>query len=862
VATIGCILPFLQNLKIYLLANELTRQLINIGGDLFMASEATFSAIKKLHEFLTTHQSYPQFPDSNNPNQTFEPLTNGYYDLNNTLRFAVFDDAKNNKHIRIFSNKTNIALEYFPELNTFEFVKQIPFTEDILFEAYDSNGTLFNEEKYLADEPTIFRQDSDELNNFFEELKQVSGVLSKDFKILKYELPSVNQESTTQDNLDPETYELFANSRLYHKAVTLNKRMENIVGLENFKSEVNALIDYALFTDKVKDNSNIKTPNLNMIISGNSGSGKSFATDILADIYGELNLIGNSSQALEVEHLNTDTLDDITGAKKLEETLENSKGKLIVVDPIDSFCNTDSKTGIHPLLAAIMDHIDNNPNDPPVVFNGSPAAVKTLLKLNPKLRKYFASVVNCPDYTPDQLTTIFQNKIYDMQIGIGPDEESGNKTYDSAKKIFEEAVRYDSFGNGHFVDKYVQKTIVEHSKRTSNIISPTDLFNVNVQDTANEIINELKQMNDKNQLITRPVDFDDLVGMEDVKETIRDFVENIQTQREDGLPINDICAHMVLTGSAGVGKTVTATLYANELFKAGYTKEMKLVTCKPSDLIAGYVGQTMLKTQEMIEKARGGVLFIDEAYALTGSNADGTGFTGYGGDVLACLLQAMEDREVVVIFAGYEKEMEHFLNVNEGMFSRIAYDMHVHIKDQTSRELLEIAKKNCAKKRQIIPDSCDDKIIEIMEAAKKIPKFGNARFAVNLADAIIKYNNKYLKTIGEFKKLNPDDPSETREIRPEGIDYLIKSPGYSKLLKDLIEKSKKPSIKSHLPRGNEDTKPGAGHGPPMFAIGGPGSSRDGNIDANVGSAPANPNPNPNPNVPNSSTPKPFSKPGA
>ena len=245
-----------------------------------------------------------------------------------------------------------------------------------------------------------------------------------------------------------------------------------------------------------------------------------------------------------------------------------------------------------------------------------------------------------------------------------------------------------------------------------------------------------------------------LVGLDNVKEMLKDLVSlmDFKNKTEDSLKIKDTNLHMVFLGNPGTGKTTVARMVAGILYNLKYISKNKLVEVSAKDLIGEYVGQTAPKTNAVIEKALGGVLFIDEAYSLA-SKSSGNSFNE---ECIATLIQAMENYrdDLVVIFAGYSKEMDAFLKSNSGIVSRIGYTMD--FKDYTLDELILILKSMFQKAGFIVDESAIIKAKKIIEEYRNTEGFGNARFVRNIYEkAIIKHatntansnSKKILKTI-------------------------------------------------------------------------------------------------------------------
>ena len=231
-------------------------------------------------------------------------------------------------------------------------------------------------------------------------------------------------------------------------------------------------------------------------------------------------------------------------------------------------------------------------------------------------------------------------------------------------------------------------------------------------------------------------DLNDLVGLDNVKGMLKDLVSLMEFKKktDKDLKIKDTNLHMVFLGNPGTGKTTVARMVANILYNLGYVDQNKLIEVSAKDLVGQYVGQTAPKTMSVIEKALGGVLFIDEAYSLATKPGSSTTFNE---ECVATLIQAMENYRdnLVVIFAGYKKEMDGFLKSNSGIVSRIGYTMD--FKDYTTDELIQIFTNMFEKAGFVIDPSAIDKVREITDEFRNTEGFGNARFIRNLYEKAI-----------------------------------------------------------------------------------------------------------------------------
>lgn len=289
-----------------------------------------------------------------------------------------------------------------------------------------------------------------------------------------------------------------------------------------------------------------------------------------------------------------------------------------------------------------------------------------------------------------------------------------------------------------------------------------------------------------------PEDIDELkkelneyIGLDTVKKEVESLINLVTVQelrKKNGLPADDLSLHMVFSGNPGTGKTMIARLMARVYKSLGILSKGQLVEVDRGGLVAGFVGQTAIKTGEVIAKALGGVLFIDEAYALTSHEGN-----DYGQEAVDTLLKAMEDHrdDLVVIVAGYIELMEDFIHSNPGLESR--FNRFLNFPDYTVQEMLDIFDMRCKKSGYVLSDDARDLLKSLLALYSLDAKgFGNARGVRNLLErAVSAQANRLAKQEGELTRdtlmlLTADDiriaggASEDDDVQAIAKEYAAK----------------------------------------------------------------------------------------
>lgn len=376
-------------------------------------------------------------------------------------------------------------------------------------------------------------------------------------------------------------------------------------------------------------------------------------------------------------------------------------------------------------------------------------------------------------FSMDEPSDQFRAKIEDYMTGV-PLVTFTDVLYkkESARKAMSDMAAAENF---KIPEEMLEK--VEKSERAYTYGELVEAYNVwRAEYMGSEVFPEYKNfvthVSEEAQAVKRSdayATLQKMIGLTNAKKVIDGAIDYFRLQREikkRGIPFNRPAMHMCFTGYPGTAKTTVARLVAEILKDNDVLSEGKLIEVGRGQLVGEYVGHTAPRVREAFKRAKGSVLFIDEAYSLVDDRKG-----SYGSEAINTIVQEMENRreDTLVILAGYPDEMKQLLEWNPGMKSRVAF--HVHFDDYTEVELLDITKLIAEERGMLLDKSAEEKLLKIFANARKDKAFGNGRFARNLLEqAKFTQAKRILKMDLRFVS---DD--ELRTLTADDFDYETKT---------------------------------------------------------------------------------------
>lgn len=529
------------------------------------------------------------------------------------------------------------------------------------------------------------------------------------------------------------------------------KELNQLIGLSSIKASIQKIKAYT------KNNKGKKDLNIHMCFLGNPGTGKTEVARIIAGILYE-NKILPTNRVIETDRSGlVGQFVGETPQKVMNKVFQAMGGVLFIDEAYALVPNSDYghfDYG-HEAVATLIKAMEDYRGKFCVILAGYKNLMEKMLQSNPGFVSRIQFTLDFPNYSREELEQIASLMLEKQKYTIR--ENAMNKILD----ITDVKRKDENFANAREIRNILDQVIMCQNLRAGSDNKEIAIVDVNkyIKD-AN--INVPTDTDNTNHILTAEEELNNLIGLQNVKKMIR----KIKAYAKRNVKNPDFNLHMCFYGNPGTGKTEVARILSRILYEAGVLSEAKTVETDAFGLIGEAVGTTGPKTKAKISDALGGVLFIDEAYALVGNTA---GAQTYGQEAVAVLLKEMEDKrgQFCAILAGYKTEMTNMIASNPGFESRIQFTLE--FPDYSREELGEIAVLMLKKKGYVISDTALSRVLDITDYERKRPNYANARNVRNILDQVTL--NQNLRT--------EDSGSLDNEIILEDVEDYIEEKGWT-----------------------------------------------------------------------------------
>ncbi|GAA4298377.1 hypothetical protein GCM10023178_02150 [Actinomadura luteofluorescens] len=523
------------------------------------------------------------------------------------------------------------------------------------------------------------------------------------------------------------------------------------VGITSVKREISTLVVEAKAT-QLRQEAGLghNTSSRHLVFTGNPGTGKSTVARIVGRLYNELGMLG-SGHLVEVNPRDLIGSPYEQSSSKARQLIQKSAGGVLLVSDAHEIDPADSEAGreaINTLIAAIK----ANPDQVILVRE----KIEDLLRSSPILTQLFTQIISFPDLTEHELAEVFATRAAAAGFRLG------EGVLDHIYTLISQTPKGRRRNNARIAIDLLDRTIARQSHRVLMSGDPDsdDALNLLlVGDLPEQLIPTTLAAVSGDPL----AQIHRLIGLDKIKAEIDLLIAEVkanQMRRTAGAPSPLPARHMAFAGNPGTAKTTVARLVAAVYAQLGLLSSGHLVEVSRADLVAEFIGQTAPKVRATVERALGGVLFIDEAYSLVAGGSDQRDF---GHEAVAELLRLMEEyrSDLVVIVAGYENQMADLLESNPGLASR--FPKVLHFPDYSNEELVEIFTVMSEDAGLILEPGAVEGVRLLLRGIHQEARHGNARFMRNILERAV--------AIQSMRIVSADNVSseQTRTLRLEDI---------------------------------------------------------------------------------------------